>query len=321
MDDPTVGVAAKMTNELIGEAEEGVKPEGEEVTPPAAPASEPNPPVPPVETPPDGGVKPAEGAAEDGTPPASTTTPPADPGTVPPEEPKTVPYDRLQEVIAERNVERERVDNLTTLLTKVAEREGSATPVETKEVTKSLDEVVKELELDPQEAKNLEAVVNTILSQKGVAENSKVQELEKTVQGLTEGQNLRATQDLATADANEKAEAIKKYEGIITAEELDGVLETMRSSTNPRDKSEYDHSSYESIIKDKFHDKIVEAAVDKAMNTKTENPPVPPVETGKPDGNKLKTPEPKDDLIEPGQGGVVESLTASMMAEISKPGE
>ena len=325
MDDPTVGVAAKITNELIGEASEDVKKEGDEVTPPEPSAGEAKPPEPEVKEPSAGDVKPGTEGTDGGvvTPPPSTETPPADPGkTPPPEEPKTVPYDRLQEVISERNTERERVDTLTALLTKVATREESATKKETKEVTKSLDDVVKELDLDPQEAKNLEAVVNSVLNSKGVAESAKVTELENTVKGLTDQQNQQATQNLAAADAKQKAEAIKKYEGVVTVEELDAALETMRNSTNPQDRSEYDHSSYEAIIKDKFSDKILETAVNKAMEAKLENPPVPPVDTGKAgEENKPKTPEPPDDLIEPGQGGVAETLASQMMSEISKPGE
>ncbi len=322
------GDAARMTQELLNEAENGVN-GGEGSTPPDPPAGNNEPPA-SGQKPPAGGVKAGtKGAAgEEVTPPTSTEPPPAEPGN-PPTEEKTVPYNRFQEVIRDRDAAREstrrledRVDNLTGLLTQVATRDSSATKKETKEITKSLDDVVKELDLDPQEARNLETVVTTILQKQGVAESVKVKQLEDTVKQLQQQQQTKATQDFLAQDKAEKAETLKKYNGVVTAEEFDEVLEVLRKSNNQRDKEEYDHSSYESIIRNHFNDKIVQHAVDQALEHKKGNPPPPPVEPGSGGrGNQPKKPEPPDDLIEPGKGGVGEALSQQMLAEIAKPGE
>jgi hypothetical protein len=314
-----------IAKELLSETEPGEK-EGAGSTPPESPTGE------------EGST--AEGQqssagdvktgtdADEGSTQTGTEKPPAGPGKSP-EGDKTVPYTRFQEVIDDRNTEREarmrletRVDNLTNLLTQVATSDRPATKKETKEVTKSLDQIIEELDLDPQEARNLEAVVTTILTQKGVVEGTKVAELESTVRKLQEQNQQRATEDFIRADRAEKTDALKKYDGVITADELEGLLTKLQNSSNQRDKDEYDHSSYESIIRNHFHEKIVQREVDKALENRSKNPPAPAVQTGTGGkGSRPKKPEPKDDLIEPGRGGVAEMLTQQILSDLSRPGE
>lgn len=222
------------------------------------------------------------------------TPPAADPANSVPKEPPMIPKDRLDEVIGERNTLRTQVDTLTqqvTYLTEVVAKHQSGavtTPKEQDKAQDALDTLIADGQVTKPEAQKLQRIIDAMGYKRGDAPDpsaTKVTELERKVDLLTNKYS-------ADADAKEKVDALKEYEGVVTEQELEDELKSMARSKDPELRNMVKTSSYKTIIRQRFFDKIVQNEVDRVSKAKPKNAPkVDPSKSApvrKPDAKEIK---------------------------------
>lgn len=225
---------------------------------------------------PDPNAAPANGGV---TPPANDpNAPPPDGGK---KEPDPVPYGRFKEKVDEAAGLREQVGTLTqqvTYLTEVVAKHQSGagtSPKEKIQAQNALDDLITSGEVTKADAQKLQRLIDAMGYRRGDAVDpnaSKVTDIEKRLDTLTNQLN-------SEADAKAKTKALKEFEGVVTEEELDTEMKKMANSRDPELKHMATTASYKVIIQSRFHDKIVQAEVDKAIKAKA--PPAPKIDPGK----------------------------------------
>lgn len=212
------------------------------------------------------------------------TPPAADPNADPaepaadPKAPQMVPLDRLNEVIEERNLLRENVgtlsrhvETLTAMVTKSQEK--PLTHKEQEKTQDALDAMIASGEITKEDAVKLQKVVDALgYARKSNEEDPRIKSLESTVKSLQQREADRA-------DAQELAATLKKYEGVITEQQLTDKMVEFAKSKDPSLVRLAREGSYDEIAKAGFFDEIVQAEVAKA--TKGKPAPAPKVEQGK----------------------------------------
>lgn len=225
-------------------------------------------------------------------------TPPAvDPAKAAPKDPDPVPYNRFKEKVDENSTLRTQVDTLTqqvTNLTEIVQKHQSGagvTPKEQDKAQNALDDLIADGQISKQEAQKLQRIVDAMGYRRGDAPNpdaGKVTELERKVDFLT-------NQLTSKADKEQKDSALKTFEGVVSEQELDETMKSMARSKDPEDREMAKSASYHTIIKLKFHDKIVQQEVDRVLKDKTK--PAPKIEPGK--STPARTPAPTEIKYDP----------------------
>lgn len=259
----------------------------------------------------------------------ATATDPANGGVTPPavdpakdpakDSSQMIPKDRFDEVIGERNGLRSQVETLSqqvTSLTEIVQKHQSGavtTPREQDKAQSALDDLIAEGQITKPEAQKLQRIVDAMGYRRGEPTDpnaSKVTELEKKVDFLTN----KLSSD---ADMKQKESALKKFEGVVTEQELDAEMKKMANSKDPEDREMVKSASYSTIIKVRFHDKIVQRDVDAALKVAPKN--APKIEPGK--STPTRTPEVKEIKYDPKDPKAYErALKAEMKAKLHEKG-
>lgn len=238
----------------------------------------------------------ADPASGGDTPPAAdpNVDPAADPAADPNKGQDMVPRDRLNEVIEERNLLRENIGTLSrhveTLTTMVAKsQEKPLTQTETVKTQDALDALIESGEVSREDAIKLQKIVDAMGYAKATKDKDpEIEQLKTTVRELQ-------AREAKKQDDAELAETLKKFEGVITEEQLTAKMVEFAKSKDPALVRLAQHGSYDEIAKAGFFDEIVQAEVAKA--TKGKPPVAPKVEQGK--QPPVKTPKVEPIVYDP----------------------
>lgn len=219
--------------------------------------------------------------------------PAVDPVEDPPA-PQMVPLDRLNEVIEERNSLREtsaamsrNIETLTALVTK--SQSAPLTPKETEKTQDALDQLIASGEITKEDAIKLQKVVDALgYARKSNEEDPRIKALESTVKTLQQ-------REAEKLDAAELAETLKKFEGVISEQQLTDKMVEFAKSKDPKLVRLAREGSYEEIAREGFFTEIVQAEVAKA----TAGKPAPAPKIDPAPQKPVKQPQEKELLFDP----------------------
>ena len=233
--------------------------------------------------------------------------------------PQMVPKHRLDEVIGQRDTERQRAERLegqVEYLADIVRQHQSGQRTTEKQQDKAqdaLDALIASGEVKKEDAQRLQKIIDAMGYHRGDGKpDGRVEKLERTVENLTK---MLGDQ----ADRKEKDSVLKTYGDIITEDDLDAVMKKWANSRDPEERHAAQNWSYEKIVKIAFHDKIVQNEVDKALKGKKS--PAPKID--KKAGDKSpKKPQQEDFEWESGNGEAsMDALKRSLLVDVASEGQ
>ena len=236
-----------------------------------------------------------------------------------------VPYGRFKETIDQKNTAqqeakqlREENARLVTDLTDMAKAVAGGdriTKTEKADAKEDIASLVKQGIIAQADADQFMRVLNAARPSREPVDSEKTKELETTLKAATEEIKGLKNVIYGEKDSQEKASALKKFEGIVDAPKLTEKLSEMMNSKDPTRRYLAEHGTYTDIIKHEFSEEILQAEVDKVVKGKVT--PAPKIDPSKGKGGPKK-PDSKDIEYDPSNPRAADiALKAKLRSQMS----